>query len=309
MPTVELVWSNSAADDPQGKLMDSNRDRDAQTNRAERRVFQNPDFDRWEHYRHLGYFPNTFSHPDASKFVIENIKRGGELPFPAPVVMQYGESKEKHRFSGKRDFDFLVELLRSNELDIDQFDRILDFGCSNGRVMRHFEPWTEKAEVWGCDVNSNAATWCLENLSPPFRVFVSTTTPHLPIEDRTFSFIYCYSIFTHIDDLFVSWFLELRRVMQPGGHLFVTIHDQVRAEQIKKNETDFLHNYYQTDRDLFDRFLEGKVNFFSINRDVRSMVFMRREFFRSVVGQLFDIVDEVEGAMGGCQAGFLLRKP
>ena len=272
------------------------------------RLFKNQTFDRWQHFRHTGFFPNSFTHSDNKILLLENPAESTQLPTPPPEIMQYGESEQKHFASGKRDYEFLNHMLSNNNVAIDQFDRILDFGCSNGRVLRHFEPLTNKLEGWGCDLNANSLLWCVENLSPPFRFFVNTTTPHLPLEDKYFGFVFCFSIFTHIDDLFVTWLLELRRVLQSGGYLFVSIHDEKSVTAIKKNPENFLHSYYQKNDLIFEKFLEGKINFVSINRDVRSMVFIRRDYFKNVCQQYFELIDLAEGAMGGSQSGFLLKK-
>jgi ubiquinone/menaquinone biosynthesis C-methylase UbiE len=48
---------------------------------------------------------------------------------------------------------------------------------------------------------------------------VNTILPHLPFEDRSFDVVYAGSVFTHIDDLAQTWFLELRRVLHAGGML------------------------------------------------------------------------------------------
>jgi SAM-dependent methyltransferase len=61
----------------------------------------------------------------------------------------------------------------------------------------------------------------------PCRYFCTTTTaPHLPFEDGYFDLIYAGSVFTHIADLADAWFLELKRIVRPGGRLYITVHDK-----------------------------------------------------------------------------------
>jgi SAM-dependent methyltransferase len=50
--------------------------------------------------------------------------------------------------------------------------------------------------------------------------------PSLPIPDNHFDLITGFSAFTHIDDLESPWLLELRRILKPGGLLYLTIHDE-----------------------------------------------------------------------------------
>ena len=59
---------------------------------------------------------------------------------------------------------------------------------------------------------------------PAFHFITTTTVPHLPFEDRHFGFIFAGSVFTHIDDLADTWIAELRRILRPGGKLFMTVH-------------------------------------------------------------------------------------
>jgi SAM-dependent methyltransferase len=40
-------------------------------------------------------------------------------------------------------------------------------------------------------------------------------------------------VFTHITDLADAWLLEIRRVLKPGGHVYLTIHDKVSAHEMR----------------------------------------------------------------------------
>jgi SAM-dependent methyltransferase len=50
--------------------------------------------------------------------------------------------------------------------------------------------------------------------------------PNLPFEDRSFGLIFCGSVFTHIDDLVETWFLEMHRILRPGGRLYFSVNDE-----------------------------------------------------------------------------------
>ena len=117
---------------------------------------------------------------------------------------------------------------------------ILEFGCANARVLRWFADWAEHGEAWGVDIDSDLVLWCHQNLSPPFHFTVSTTQPSLFFEDRFFSLVFATSIFTHIDDLYLSRICELRRITKPGGFVFITIHDEnTHNLQAEKNSDSF----------------------------------------------------------------------
>jgi SAM-dependent methyltransferase len=68
--------------------------------------------------------------------------------------------------------------------------------------------------------------WCQENLTPPFFFATTTVVPHLPWADASFGLVYCGSVFTHIDDLAEAWFLELHRIIRPGGRLVFSVNDR-----------------------------------------------------------------------------------
>jgi len=104
--------------------------------------------------------------------------------------------------------------------------RILDFGCSSGRVLRHF--YEEHRELnwalYGCDVQAKAVEWMRRYLPLPFKVVCTSTLPHLPFPDQFFDFIYGFSVFTHIKYHWDAWLLELKRVLKPRGIMMQTIH-------------------------------------------------------------------------------------
>jgi SAM-dependent methyltransferase len=112
-------------------------------------------------------------------------------------------------------------------LRIEQFDRILDFGCGCGRVTRHWHDLS--AEAHGCDYNPLLVEWCAAALGfGEFRL--NPLGPALPYEDGEFEFLYAISLFTHFDaDQQLPWIRELARVVRPGGVLLVTVSGEARA--------------------------------------------------------------------------------
>jgi SAM-dependent methyltransferase len=104
--------------------------------------------------------------------------------------------------------------------------RVLDFGCSSGRVLRHFEEEHKELqwELYGCDVQARAIEWIRRFFPATFNVVCTSTLPHLPFPDGMFDFIYGMSVFTHIKYQWDAWLLELKRVLKPGGVMIQTIH-------------------------------------------------------------------------------------
>jgi SAM-dependent methyltransferase len=152
------------------------------------------------------------------------------LPIPPPELWQrWSATAEEYLLEGARDAAAMLDTLADVGVAAGQLPSVLDFGCAEGRVLRFF-PRTEDSVRWGVDINAERIAWAQQHLSPPFLFATTTTAPHLPFEDAYFDFVYGLSVFTHISDLADAWFLELLRILRPGGHVWLTIHDEHTVE-------------------------------------------------------------------------------
>nr|WP_246602446.1 class I SAM-dependent methyltransferase [Falsiroseomonas tokyonensis] len=118
---------------------------------------------------------------------------------------------------------------------------LLDFGCSSGRVLRHFEA-EHAAHGWrlhGVDIQARPIEWLRLHFPQHYTVTTGTVQPHLPFEDNSLDVIYGFSVFTHIKYLWDMWLLELKRVLKPGGLLVQTIHTE--------NAWEYYHRYRHED--------------------------------------------------------------
>lgn len=157
------------------------------------------------------------------------IRVGGDpLPLPAPED-RFGYPAEDATYLSMGELDariFKGQIER--HLPRQSGVAILDFGCSSGRVLRHFE--SERRErgwqLYGIDVQARAIEWLRLNFPDEYTVATTTVLPHLPFEDNSLDVIYGISVFTHIKYLWDMWLLELRRVLRPGGLLIQTIHTE-----------------------------------------------------------------------------------
>lgn len=116
----------------------------------------------------------------------------------------------------------IVDILKRNRLDIDNFNNILEFGCGCGRIMRHWKS-LERARLYGEDYNAKLVNWCKQNLT--FAQFQKNNLyPPLNYPDEKFDFIYVISVFTHFSEsLQFLWIKELTRLIRPGGYLIITM--------------------------------------------------------------------------------------
>jgi SAM-dependent methyltransferase len=157
-------------------------------------------------------------------FVVERQSTGGDMPIPPRAMWEgYGETAEEYLALGRDHVDKMLQHLRERGARPEQFVRVLEFGCAAGRMLR-FVPRPPDAEFWGVDIKAHTIDWCQQNLAP-LRFAATTTYPHLPFEDRYFDLVYAGSVFTHIADLPDAWFLELLRVLKPGGYAYLTVID------------------------------------------------------------------------------------
>lgn len=151
---------------------------------------------------------------------------GGQPPVP-PAELIYlvaGHGSANAFLAGGRSAcDAISATLAKNDLRIEQFDNVLDFGCGVGRIIRHWNQG-QPPVLHGTDYNADLIGWCQDNLSAcKFRV--NTLSGSLPYESETFDFIYSFSVFTHLKEpLQFHWIDELSRVLKPGGYIYLTTH-------------------------------------------------------------------------------------
>ena len=65
---------------------------------------------------------------------------------------------------------------------------IMDFGCSSGRVLRHFYA-EQQSNGWllhGVDIQARPIEWMRQNFPRNFCVYTGSTMPHLPFPEFDF---------------------------------------------------------------------------------------------------------------------------
>lgn len=187
-------------------------------------------------------------------------------------------------------------------------ERILEFGCSSGRMLRHLEEEARAGEVWGVDLHAAAIHWAQVHLSPPFHFLVNTTAPHLPFEDNHFGLVFAGSVWTHIGELDDAWLLEIRRVLRPGGRLYVTISDEETLARIEATSPNHPSVGHVADLDGETGMLSRDWIVFVTRRTPwLQRVVYRRAAWLERVGRWMDVRIVRPGAYGW-QTGVLLMK-
>ena len=168
------------------------------------------------------------------------------LPVPPPELLYYGRL-DRYLSTGQSDALSLRRLMERLGLNLHGLS-VLDWGCRDCRVLRHFAPDARVGNFWGADQHGESMEWAKTNLSPPFKFVTCSAYPHLPFEDRTFDVLYAMSVLTHVVSLADTWLMELRRILKPGGYALVTVHDEHTWQFLSTNtEMRELFNLEQED--------------------------------------------------------------
>lgn len=214
---------------------------------------------------------------------------GDGLPLPPKNLRSgYLPDDKKYIDHGKSDLNVIMEIVNRSDFNLEGNKKILDFGCSTGRLMRHLKPYADLCEIWGVDISTDCIYWANSYLNPPFHFATSSLNPHLPFEDRYFDFIYSASVFTHIDNLSEAWLLELRRILSDNGRLYLTIHDNHTLEVLDEHKSiplaSFLHQtpFYEKAKKDYE--------FFVLNRYKSPLVFFDIDYFKKLLNPMFDIL-------------------
>jgi len=242
---------------------------------------------------------------------------------PSNLWASYGTSVEEYLESGRENVEKMLQIIKQSGTPLATAGRILELGCAAGRMIRWLADLAPVCKIWGIDISSSAILWCKEQLSPPFHFVTTTVSPHLPFEDHYFDCIYAGSIFTHIDDLVDTWFLELRRVLRPGGRLYFTVNDQTSVAIFDGQRTqEESERYYKRTRgkENWDWFIEtismnaGYQRFkckeammVTINRSVDSHVLWDVKFLCKRQEPFYRVLSITEKAYGHQTGVFLER--
>ncbi len=114
-------------------------------------------------------------------------------------------------------------------------ERILDFGCGCGRVLLWLKDLAGTTALYGSDIDATAIEWAREHL--PYVTFTrqQPDCPRPEFPDAFFDFVYCQSVFTHIDETYQdAWLAELQRIVKPGGRLLLSVNGEQSFQQLEK---------------------------------------------------------------------------
>lgn len=155
------------------------------------------------------------------------IELTGRAPLPpAPLRWRVHGTPDLASFlqTGDRCAKDIDSALRHAGRNLEEFWRILDFGCGCGRLLMPVRRLAPLAGYHGCDLDVEAIEWDSRNL--PYAAFaVNRQEPPLDFPSNSFDLVYAISVFTHLDEgSQFRWLEELQRIIRPSGILLVTVH-------------------------------------------------------------------------------------
>jgi SAM-dependent methyltransferase len=195
----------------------------------------------------------------------------------------------------------LESALQACGLSLAGFERVLDFGCGCGRVLRCLESYRDTCRLYGSDIDREAIAWCAANI-PFARFYVNEPLPPLVFDTDTFDLIYAISVLTHLDEpQQFRWLEELRRVARPGGTLVVSVQGEgawhVLSEDDRAALRDLGFVLVRTDR------WKGMFP------DWYQWAYHTPDYVRQHFGRYFDVLRYIPRGLTPQQDLVVLRKP
>ena len=231
-----------------------------------------------------------------------------KLPLPTTEAREgyFGPRHLEYWLSGRRDAERMAV---ATGLSARTAPRVLDFGGATGRVARHVPAVCPGAEVFLSDINPRHVACSQLIFGGSVRVFRNQGVASLPLPDDSLEAACAFSVLTHLDADDTAWLLELRRVVRPGGAVYVTVHDEATWDQLvhlsaanPQFAAPDLAAYREQHPDL-----PGKVvHYYNENADYACNVFITRKYIERVWAPLFASW-HLESMAHDHQAGLVLK--
>jgi SAM-dependent methyltransferase len=226
-----------------------------------------------------------------------------EAPIPSAAGRngRYGDRHLEYWLSGLRDARRVQSAL---ELDEGSAAAILDFGAGPARVTRHLARAMPGAQFYLSDTDPAHVAVGRFVLGARGRTFQTGRLAHLPLRAGSLDHIIAFSGLTGLADE-GGWLLEFRRVLKPGGLIYLTALDEhawsdlasLPLGQALLPEPSF-QRFHRDHPELDDRVVYW--------RGGDCFAFVSESYIRRVWGELFEVVSVRPCAYEG-EAGVVLR--
>lgn len=157
-------------------------------------------------------------------------------------------------------------------------DKVLDFGCGNGRLLELFSSTVqplkfskvEPLKYFGVDISQKLINLAKSKYSGENIKFQKTSSStRLTFPDNYFNAVYSIAVFHHLPgkESREFWAKELYRVMQSGGHIVITVWNLYQRKYLKniiKNWIDKISGRSNLDwNDCYINFKNNEGRIFS----------------------------------------------
>jgi|SRR5436190_1685217 len=177
---------------------------------------------------------NLLSYAEKVRFYLQKLKYRKEndafstenpgivLPPEFFIYETYRVNYKWYYEDGKKTTEEIVTLF-SKYYDFSKTNnKILDWGCGPGRIVRHLPALLPNSQVYGTDYNETYIKWCNENLKEVI-FSINKIDPPMNFSDSFFDIIFGLSIFTHLSEKnHFDWINELHRIVKLGGGILIT---------------------------------------------------------------------------------------
>lgn len=110
---------------------------------------------------------------------------------------------------------------------------MLDFGCGVGNTISHLREEFPVAELYGTDPSGESIRLALDAHASE-ATFRTIENSRIPYDDKSFDLVIAACVFHHIPPSERSyWISEIRRVLKPGGQVFIFEHNVLNPLTVK----------------------------------------------------------------------------
>lgn len=188
-------------------------------------------------------------------------------------------------------------------LDYNDFQNILDWGCGCGRMTRYFRD-IKGSMITGIDIDNDNIKWCRQHLS--FGRFENIPLhPPTAFRDSSFDLLIGISIFTHLSEQEqFKWLKELQRIASDGAILLMTFQGDTT---ICRRGMGYDSYAIIKEKGFLDRGHNPGLDKVVEGNDYRNII-SSRNYIMEHWSKYFEIIDIIPGYIGNHQDLVVMRK-